>query len=188
MKPKPRDAGDRVHHRLVTEQRLAGEATDDVRHHAHRRQNHDVHGRMAIKPKQMLPQQRLTAARGVERIVGTPTFRNEKPGAERQIDQLHEAGRREHRQRERLQNGRDEHGPNRHRQAKHRHAGGTHLDDRRQIIDRAHHRRNADARQSDEPEHLRIARERQRRIRSSSRNSAPCRQKSCTEADRTPAT
>ena len=60
--PQPRDAGDRIDHRLVAEERLAGEATDDVGDHAHRRQDHDVHGRMGIEPEQVLPQQRLPAA------------------------------------------------------------------------------------------------------------------------------
>ena len=32
------------------------------RDHAHRRQDHDVHGRVRIEPEQVLPQQRLPAA------------------------------------------------------------------------------------------------------------------------------
>ena len=58
------DAGDRVDHRLVAEQRLAGERGDDVGDHAHRRQDHDVHGRVRVEPEQVLPQQRLAAAGG----------------------------------------------------------------------------------------------------------------------------
>ena len=87
-------------------------------------------------------------------LLARPAFGNEEAGADREIEQLHEAGGREHRQREGLQDGRDEHGPDRHRQAEHRHAGGPHLDDRRQVVDRAHHRRDADARQADQPEDL----------------------------------
>ena len=70
-----RDAGDRVDHRLVAEQRLAGEAGDDVGDHAHRRQNHDVHGRVAVEPEQVLPQQRLPAAGGVQRCCSPSSLR-----------------------------------------------------------------------------------------------------------------
>ncbi len=166
MKPKPGDARDRIHHRLVAEQRLAREAGDHVRDHAHRRQNHDVHGRVRIEPEQVLPQQRLPAAGRQRRVVGRPTLGNEKPGPQQAIHQLHEAGRREHRQGERLQDGRDEHGPDRHRQAEHRHAGSPHLDDGGHVVDRTHHRRDAHERQAYEPQRLAVpVGQRQRRIR-----------------------
>ena len=126
------------------------------RDHAHRRQDHDVHGRVRVEPEQVLPQQRLPAAGGVRRVVRRSSLPGmKKPGAEHAVEQLHEAGRGEHRQGEGLQDGRDEHGPDRHRQAEHRHAGGPHLDDRRHVVDRAHHRRDADARQPEQPQRLR---------------------------------
>ena len=55
------DAGDGEHHRLVAEERLAGERGDDVRDHAHRGQDHDVHRRVRVEPEQVLPEQRLSA-------------------------------------------------------------------------------------------------------------------------------
>src|SRR3954471_24051325 len=47
--PQPGDAGDRVDHRPVAEQRLAGERRDDVADHAHRGQDHDVDGRVRVE-------------------------------------------------------------------------------------------------------------------------------------------
>ena len=82
--------------------------------------------------------------------------RHEKAGAQRAVHQLHEAGGGQHRQGKGLQDGGDEHGPDRHRQAEHRHAGGAHLDDRGQVVDRTHHRRDADERQPDEPQRLAV--------------------------------
>ena len=56
------DPGDREDHRLVAEERLARERRDDVGDDAHRRQDHDVDGRVRVEPEQVLPQQRLAAA------------------------------------------------------------------------------------------------------------------------------
>ena len=75
-------------------------------------------------------------------------------GYARQTLSLHDAGGGEDRKSEGLQNGGDEHGPNRERQAKHRHAGGPHLDDRRQIVDGAEHRTDANARDAEKPHGL----------------------------------
>ena len=60
--PEERDARDRVDHRAVAEDRLAGERREDVADHSHRRQDHDVDGRVGIEPEQVLVQQRESAA------------------------------------------------------------------------------------------------------------------------------
>ena len=50
----------------VAENPLAAKTGDDLAHHAHAGQNHDVHGRMRIKPEQMLKQDRIAAQLGIE--------------------------------------------------------------------------------------------------------------------------
>ena len=137
------DAGDRVDHRPVAEQRLAGEGGDDVGDHAHRRQDHDVDGRVRVEPEQVLPQQRSAAAD--DRRGSWPP--SSRPGWKKFVpivwsSSLQDQGRGQHRQGERLEDGGDEHGPDGHRHAEHRHAGGPQLDDRRDVVDRPHHRRD----------------------------------------------
>ena len=151
---QPGDAGDRVDHRPVAEQRLPGERGEDVRHHAHRRQDHDVDGRVAVEPEEVLPEQGLAAAGAGDPVVDHVALGREEPGAEHAVGDLHKAGGRQHGQGERLQDGGDEHGPDRHRQAEHRHAGSPHQDDRRHVVDAAEHARDAHHRQAEQPERL----------------------------------
>ena len=51
---------------LVAEDALAREAGDDLADHAHRRQDHDVDGRVRVEPEQVLEEQRVAAERGIE--------------------------------------------------------------------------------------------------------------------------
>ena len=51
---------------LVAEDRLAREAAIDLADHAHRRQDHDVDGRVGVEPEQVLEQHRVAAERRVE--------------------------------------------------------------------------------------------------------------------------
>ncbi len=53
-----------------------------------------------------------------------------------------------------LQDGGDEQGPDRHGHAEEGHAGGPHVDDGGHVVDRAHHRRNADEGEPQQPERL----------------------------------
>jgi len=46
--------------------RFAGEAGDDLAHYAHRGQDHNVDGRVRIKPEEVLEQQRIAPQRRVE--------------------------------------------------------------------------------------------------------------------------
>ena len=58
------DDGDhqqREHHEAVAEYAAARETGEYFGYNAHRRQNHDVDGRMAVEPEQMLEQQRIAA-------------------------------------------------------------------------------------------------------------------------------
>src|ERR1051325_8604242 len=50
----------------VAEQPLARERGHEFRCYAHGRQDHDVNGRMRIKPEQMLEQQRVATRRRIE--------------------------------------------------------------------------------------------------------------------------
>ena len=50
----------------VAEDALAREAGDDLADRAHRRQNHDVDGRVRVEPEHVLEQHRVAAERGIE--------------------------------------------------------------------------------------------------------------------------
>ena len=60
------DAGQRPDHGGVAEDAAAREAGDDLAHHAHRRQQHDVDGGVAVEPEQVLEEDRVAAARRLE--------------------------------------------------------------------------------------------------------------------------
>ncbi len=68
------DGGTGENHGRVTEQRLAAEHRQDLRHDPHRRQDQDVDLRMAEQPEQVLPEDRVAAGawhrRRACRIVG----------------------------------------------------------------------------------------------------------------------
>ena len=51
---------------LVAEDPTAREAGRHLADHAHRRQDHDVHGRMRVEPEEMLEEHRIAAERRVE--------------------------------------------------------------------------------------------------------------------------
>ena len=59
-------ADERVDHEGVAEEPPAREARDDLGDDAHGRQDHDVDGRMAVEPEQVLEEQRIAAVGGVE--------------------------------------------------------------------------------------------------------------------------
>ena len=87
------DAGDRDHridHEIVAEYPAPREAGNDFGHHPHRRQDHDVDGRMRIKPEQVLKENRVATIVGVEDRQSEPAFRDN----EQQRNRQH--GRRQH--------------------------------------------------------------------------------------------
>ena len=61
-----RDRNGRKSDETITEDALAREAGNNFGYNAHRRQNHDVDGRMRIEPEQMLEQERIAAEFGIE--------------------------------------------------------------------------------------------------------------------------
>ena len=91
----------------------------------------------------MLPEQRLAAA-----------FWQEETRAHHAVEEQHGQGGGQHRQREQQQNRGDEQRPNGQRHAEIGHAGRAHVDDRRDVVDRAHQRRNTDEHQGDDPQML----------------------------------
>ena len=60
------DAEARIGHELVAVKLLAGEAGDDLAHHAHARQDHDVHRRVGIEPEEVLEEQGIAAQGRIE--------------------------------------------------------------------------------------------------------------------------
>ena len=82
------DAGRREHERLVAEQRLAAEDGQDLADHAHRRQDHDVDGRVRVEPEHVLPEDRVAAGRRVEEVAAVVA-----------VDEQHDQGAREDRRR-----------------------------------------------------------------------------------------
>jgi len=138
-----RDRDHRVGHRAVSEDGLAREDRDDLRRDAHRGQDHDVDLGMAEEPEQVLPQQRLAAARGQKEM-----------RAAHAIEQQQRERRGQHRQREQQQDRRDEKRPDDQRQAEEVHALGAHVDDGRDVVDRAHQRRRAEHDDADAPQVL----------------------------------
>ena len=141
----------RINHRFVSENRFSGKTTDDVRYHSHRRENHDVNGRMGVKPKKVLPKKRLPAASRKRHVIRGGTVRKKEAGSNQTIRQLHHTGCGQHGQCKRLQDGCDKHAPNGQWQAEHCHPRCTHLKNRGQIIHRPHHRGNPDQRDSHQP-------------------------------------
>ena len=67
-KPRAPMPGRREDERLVAEQRLAAEDGQDLADHAHRRQDHDVHGRVRVEPEDVLVEHRLAARSAVKNV------------------------------------------------------------------------------------------------------------------------
>ena len=66
MKPITRDRDRAAGDEPVAEDALVRGGGDQLADHAHRRQHHDVDGRVAVEPEQVLEQQRIAAERRVE--------------------------------------------------------------------------------------------------------------------------
>ena len=66
QKAKDRDRQAREGYELVAENIFAREVRNDLTNHSHRRQDHDVDGRMRVKPEQVLKQDGITADRRIE--------------------------------------------------------------------------------------------------------------------------
>ena len=69
---------------LVAEHRLARRGGDQLADDAERRQHHDVDGRVAVEPEQMLVEQRIAAERGVEDAQAEQPLRGDQHQRDRQ--------------------------------------------------------------------------------------------------------
>ncbi|KAG1296082.1 hypothetical protein G6F64_013246 [Rhizopus arrhizus] len=120
------DAGGGVDHALVAEQRLAREGRDDFGEHTERRQDQDVHLRVAPDPDQVDVQHGVAATVIGEEVRTQVTVQ----GQQHQGDGQHREG------------SDDQHvghqgSPGEHRHLHQLHAGGTHLQDGDEEVDTA---------------------------------------------------
>ncbi len=162
--PEEGDAGDGVNHRAVAKDRLASEAGDDVGGHAHRRQDHDVNGRVRIEPEQVLVKDWESAAGGPvagvlqqwELLGNRPVVGQEKAGEAVVIQQVERQGAGQHRCGKQHQDRGDKQRPGGQRHAEHGHAGGAELDNRAEIIHHAHDAGETQQNQAQEPAGLAV--------------------------------
>src|SRR5438132_2620714 len=82
QKANKRDGQRRSGDEGIAEDVFTREAGDDFADHPHGRQNHDVDGRMGIKPEEMLEENRIAAEGGIE----DPQVENAFGGDQRQDD------------------------------------------------------------------------------------------------------
>ena len=116
----------------VAERPLAAETGNDLADHAHAGQDHDVHGRVRIKPEQVLKQDRVAPQLGIE-------------NADLQ-QSLHRHQQQRDRQHGRAQHHDDARGidrPDEQRQAEPGQPGGSHLVDRDDEVQPGEDRRKA---------------------------------------------
>ncbi len=90
---RDRHAGERDE--AIAENALSREAGDDLADHAHAGQNHDVHGRMRVKPEQMLEQnrdRRRYSGRRCRRGHALKRQQEQRDGDDRRSEHLNQAG------------------------------------------------------------------------------------------------
>ena len=120
-------------HGGVADERPAAEHRQAVRHHAHRGQHDGVNPGMTEHPEQVLPQQRLTAARHIEEM-----------RAEIAVHPEEEEGKADGRNREDIGGRRGHRSPCENRHAIDRHARRAQAQEGDNEIDRADGRRDAE--------------------------------------------
>ena len=124
QKAQHRDGHAREGDDLVAEDALSREARNDLADHSHRRQNHDVNGRVRIEPEQMLEQQRVAAER-----------RSKDADVEEALEGQKEDGDRQHRRAQHHDDAGGIHGPQEQRHAEPGHARGAHFVNRHDEIE-----------------------------------------------------
>ena len=125
----------------VTGKRSAGEDGEDGGNRARGRQEDDVDLRMPEQPEQMLPEQRIAAARGIEEGQPERPLKLEENGSE-------DEGRESHKH-HRCDN---EHIPGEDRHLVERHAGGAQLEDRHDELDRRREGGDLDEGDAEQPD------------------------------------
>ena len=108
----------------ITEQALLGVDRNQLADDSHRRQNHDVHGRMGIEPEKVLEQNRVTAVTRIENANAEHSFGNQQ-----------QQGDAEHRSGEHLDDGRGIKGPEEQRHLEPAHSRRPHGIDGDQEVD-----------------------------------------------------
>ena len=120
------DSDHRVRHAEVAKYGLAAEGRDDLRDHAKARQDHDVDLWVTKEPEQVLVQDRVTAARGVE---------ESRPKVA--VSQEHGDRCCKHGKRKQKQEGCDKHRPHKQRHFMEGHTRCTHVEDGGDEVGRA---------------------------------------------------
>ena len=180
---------DRVHHRAIAPQRLPRVVGDDLGHDTHRGQDEHVDLGMREKPEQVLPQNRVAAARP-RRSVGGPghpgqdaigddqAARQEKTRPGETIHQLQHAGRFKRWERQKQKKGGHELRPYEEGQPHVAEALGSQLDDRDDEVHRTEERRRDQEDHAEKPACLTDRRNHgEGRIRRPSRLCCAARQK-----------
>ena len=152
------DGAHGVGHAEVAEHRLLRERRDQLADDAERRQDDDVHLRVAEEPEQVLPQQRIAAARHFVEVRSRSCGRSSS-----MVSAPASTG-----MRQQQQEGGDQDRPDEQRHPVHRHARRAHVEDGDDEVDRAEDRAGARHVQGEDAEVDRRARmvgdRRQRRI------------------------
>ncbi|CAB4812715.1 unannotated protein [freshwater metagenome] len=107
----------RTNHEGVTKDGLAREHGNDLRHHAKRRQHHDVHLGVTEDPEQMLPQERISTLGSIEECCAKHAIQGEEQerhGNNRKCKHQQHLNHKVH--------------PGEHRHLHQRHARGTHVE------------------------------------------------------------
>src|SRR5665811_85673 len=105
---------ERVHHHGITEQRLAREGRDDLRHDAEGGQDHDVHLGVPKDPEEVLPEHWVTSGRGGKETRTDKAIHGEQEERDRHSREGHEQ-----------QDRRDQGRPGEDRHPHQGHAGGA---------------------------------------------------------------
>ena len=135
------DEHHRIRHPGVTEQGLAREHRQNLRHHPEGRQRHDVDLRMAEQPEQVLPQDR----RGTQ-------LDQVEVRADEAVEKQEEQAHRQTWKGEQDEDGGDQHRPHEHRHPHKGHAAGAHIDDGDEEVEAAQQGRDAEDEQADIPQ------------------------------------
>ena len=121
-----------IGHAEITKDWLTAKGRDDLTDDAKTWQDHDVHFRMAEKPKQMLIEYRVTTSRRIKKCAAKVT-----------VNQKHRNCRRQNRQSEQQQECRDQHRPDEQRHLVQGHSRRTHVENGRDEVNRTQNRRSA---------------------------------------------
>ena len=127
-------------HDLVAEDRLADECREDLRGNSHRRNDDDVHLGMTEEPEQVLPQQRMASGVGDQLVAHHQARRHEETRSGNPVGQQQNSGSQQHRKDQDRNQRTRKHPPNVQRQALHQHALRARLQNRRDVVQHAHHR------------------------------------------------